>query len=211
MEINILASKSPRRKYLLNQIGFKFSVVPSNFKEYFNYNLPPEALAESLARGKAMKVAKLYKDKIIIGADTVVSLNNEFYGKPKNSQESFKMLRSLSGKSHEVITGVSLILLNKNIDYTFNQKTNVTIANMTNEEIFSYVSNDNSDIITVSKPSLKIEKKTTQKTPQDDIFSAVSVFDSKSFRSDTCFDNQNTTYQINPAAAYINNASNNFS
>jgi len=139
MEKNILASKSPRRKYLLNQIGFKFSVVPSNFKEYFNYNLPPEALAESLARGKAMKVAKMYRDKIIIGADTVVSLNDEFYGKTKNSQESFKMLRSLSGKSHEVITGVSLILLNKNIDYTFNQKTNVTIANMTNEEIFSYI------------------------------------------------------------------------
>ena len=139
MEINILASKSPRRKYLLNQIGFKFSVIPSNFKEYFNDDIPPEALAESLARGKAMKVAKMHRDKIIIGADTIVSLNNEFYGKPKNNQESFKMLSSLSGKSHEVITGVSLILLNKNIDYTFNQKTNVTIANMTNEEIFSYI------------------------------------------------------------------------
>ena len=139
MAINILASKSPRRKYLLNQIGFKFSVVPSNFKEFFNNNIPPEALAESLARGKAMKVAKIYRDKIIIGADTVVSLNDEFYGKPKNSQESFKMLSSLSGKSHEVITGVSLILLNKNIDYTFYQKTYVTIANMTNEEIFSYI------------------------------------------------------------------------
>ena len=139
MEINILASKSPRRKYLLNQIGFRFSVVPSNFKEYLNNNIPAEALAESLARGKAMKVAKIYRDKIIIGADTVVSLNDEFYGKPKNSQEGFKMLRSLSGKSHEVITGVSLIQLNKNIDYTFNQRTNVTIANMTNEEIFSYL------------------------------------------------------------------------
>ena len=139
MEINILASKSPRRKYLLNQIGFKFSVVPSNFKEYFNENIPPEALAESLARGKAMNVAQMYTDKIIIGADTVVSLNDQYYGKPKNSQESFKMLRSLAGESHEVITGVSLILLNKNIDYTFNQKTNVTIANMTNEEIFSYI------------------------------------------------------------------------
>ena len=144
MEINILASKSPRRKYLLNQIGFKFSVVPSNFKEYFNDDIPPEALAESLARGKAMKVAKLYKDKIIIGADTVVSLNNEFYGKPKNIQESFKMLRSLAGKSHEVITGVSLILLSKNIDYTFNQKTNVTISSMTNEEILSYIRRYNS-------------------------------------------------------------------
>ena len=107
MEINILASKSPRRKYLLNQIGFKFSVVPSNFKEYLNNNIPAEALAESLARGKAMKVANIYKDKIIIGADTVVSLNDQLYGKPKNSQDSFEMLRFLAGKSHEVITGVS--------------------------------------------------------------------------------------------------------
>ena len=139
MEINILASKSPRRKHLLNQIGLKFSIVPSNFKEYINNNVPPEALAESLARGKAMNVAKMYTDNIIIGADTVVSLNGEFYGKPKNTQESFKMLRTLAGKSHEVITGVSLILLSKNIDYTFNQKTDVTIANMTNEEIFSYI------------------------------------------------------------------------
>ena len=138
-KINILASKSPRRKNILNQIGFKFSVVPSNFKEYFTKDVPPEALAESLARGKAMKVAKMYNDKIIIGADTVVYFNDKFYGKPKNNQESFKMLRSLSGKSHEVITGISLVLLNKNIDYTFYQKTNVTIADMTDEEIISYI------------------------------------------------------------------------
>ena len=139
MEKNILASNSPRRKYLLDQIGFKFSVVPSNFKEYLNNHVPPEALAESLARGKAMKVAKMYNNKIIIGADTVVYLNDQFYGKPKNNHESYKMLRSLSGKSHEVITGVSLILRSKNIDYSFNQKTNVTIASMTNEEILSYI------------------------------------------------------------------------
>ena len=139
MELNILASKSPRRKNLLDQIGFKFSVVPSNYKEYFNSNIPPEALAESLARGKAMKVAKMYKDKITIGADTIVSLDDKFFGKPKNNQESFEMLRSLSGKSHEVITGVSLILLSKNIDYSFNQKTIVTLSNITDEEILIYI------------------------------------------------------------------------
>ena len=139
MKINILASKSPRRKKLLDQIGFKCSVIPSKFKEYSNSDIPPEALAESLARGKAMKVAKMYTDKIIIGADTVVSLNDKFYGKPRSSQQSFEMLRSLSGKSHEVITGVSLILLSKNIDYTFNQRTYVTIANMTDEEILAYI------------------------------------------------------------------------
>ncbi len=139
MELNILASKSSRRRNLLDKIGFIFSVVPSNYQEDFNGNIPPEALAESLARGKAMKVAKMYKNKIIIGADTVVSLNDKFYGKPKNSQESFEMLRSLSGKSHEVITGVSLILLGKNIDYTFNQRTIVTLTKITDKEILSYV------------------------------------------------------------------------
>lgn len=139
MEKNILASKSPRRKYLLDQIGFKCSIIPSNFKEYSNSNVPPEALAESLARSKAMKVAKMYRNKIIIGADTVVSLNNRLYGKPKDHQESFEMLRSLAGKSHEVITGVSLISLSKNIDCTFNQRTYVSLTHITDEEIFSYI------------------------------------------------------------------------
>ena len=143
METNILASKSPRRKQLLDQIGFKFSTVPSSFKEYSNKNFTPEALAESLARGKAMKVAKMYENKIIIGADTVVSFNDEFYGKPKDRKESFKMLRSLSGKSHEVITGVSLINLSQNIDYTFNQKTFVSLTNITDEEILLYIKNFN--------------------------------------------------------------------
>ena len=139
MEKNILASKSPRRKDILNQIGFKFSIVPSNFREYHNSDVPPEALVESLARGKAMKVAKMYNDKIIIGADTVVYRNDKLYGKPNNRKESFKMLRSLSGTSHEVITGVSIVLLSKNIDFTFSQTTGVTIADMTDEEILSYI------------------------------------------------------------------------
>jgi len=139
MELNILASKSPRRKHLLNQIGFKFSIVPSRFKENSNSEIPPEALAESLARGKAMKVAQMYKNKIIIGADTVVSLDGKLFGKPRDHQESYKMLKTLSGKSHEVITGVSLILLNENIDYTFNQTTYVTLTNISDEEIFAYV------------------------------------------------------------------------
>ncbi len=139
MELNILASKSPRRKHLLDQIGFKFSIVSSNLKEISNSKIPPEALAESLAREKAMKVAQMYNNKIIIGADTVVSLNGKFFGKPKNNQESFKMLKTLSGKTHEVITGVSLILLNENIDYTFNQRTYLTLKNISDEEILAYI------------------------------------------------------------------------
>ena len=139
MKLNILASKSPRRKDLLNQIGFKFSIVDSNFKEYHNNDIPPEALAETLAREKALKVAKMYNDNIIIGADTIVTLESKVLGKPRNKKESFEMLRSLSGKSHEVITGVSLIQLNKNIDHTFNKRTFVTLSHISDEEILSYI------------------------------------------------------------------------
>ena len=139
MELNILASKSPRRKDLLDQIGFKFSVVVSQFKEYQNKNIPPEALAETLAREKALNVAKIYPDNIIIGADTIVTLENKVLGKPKDEKESFEMLKFLSGKSHEVITGISLIQLSKNIDYTFNQQTFVTLSDISEREILSYI------------------------------------------------------------------------
>ena len=93
MELNILASKSPRRKDLLNQVGFKFSVVNSQFKEYKNNNVPPEALTETLAREKALSVAKIYPDNIIIGADTIVTIENKILGKPKDENESFEMLK----------------------------------------------------------------------------------------------------------------------
>ena len=143
MELNILASKSPRRKKLLNQVGFKFSIVPSGLIEYQNKDLPSEALVETLAREKALRVAKLYNEKIIIGADTVVFHEGQILGKPKNKNESFKMLKSLSGKSHEVITGVSIIQLNKNIDHTFNSRTFVTLIPLSDKEILSYIKNHN--------------------------------------------------------------------
>ena len=87
MELNILASKSPRRSYLLTKIGFKFSVIQSDFKEDLNTNLPPNALAETLARGKALNIAKNYRNKIIIGADTIVCDTEKIFGKPSNEQE----------------------------------------------------------------------------------------------------------------------------
>ena len=139
MELNILASKSPRRKDLLNQIGFKFSVVDSQFKEYKNNNVPPEALTETLAREKALSVAKIYPDNIIIGADTIVTIENKILGKPKDENESFEMLNLISGKSHEVITGVAFIQLSKNIDHTFNQQTIVTLSDISKREISSYI------------------------------------------------------------------------
>ena len=136
---NILASKSPRRKELLNQIGFEFSVISAEIIEYKNNNIPPEALTEDLARKKALKIAQNHEDKIIIGADTLVIFNDIIIGKPKNKKESYDILRVLSGKTHEVITGVSIIKLNEKIDFTFNERTFVSIIPITNEDINSYI------------------------------------------------------------------------
>ena len=141
MELNILASKSPRRAYLLNQIGFKFSVIQSDFSEFLNANLPPNALAETLALGKASNVAKNHRDNVIIGADTIVCHFDKVFGKPKNEQERIDMLKYLSGKSHEVITGVALIALNKGIEHTFNHRTVVKVKNITDEELRIYSAN----------------------------------------------------------------------
>ena len=141
MELNILASKSPRRSYLLTKIGFKFSVIQSDFKEDLNTNLPPNALAETLARGKALNIAKNYRNKIIIGADTIVCDTEKIFGKPSNEQERIDMLKYLSGKSHEVITGVSLIALNEGIDHTFNHRTIIKVKTISDEEIKIYSKN----------------------------------------------------------------------
>ncbi len=139
MRENILASESPRRKMLLNQIGFKFSVIPSQIDEYNNNNIPPEALTESLARKKALKIANTYNDKIVIGADTIVFFENKIIGKPKNENEGFKILKSLSGKTHEVITGISILKLNKEIDCTFNERTYVSFLPLSDKDINSYL------------------------------------------------------------------------
>ena len=138
---NILASASPRRKTLLNQIGFEFTVIPSKVEENLKNIFPPEAFTEYWARKKAQDVAKDYPNSFVIGADTIVLLDNKILGKPKNNLDSEQMLRSLSGRTHEVITGVSLILLKKNIDITFNNRTYVSISKLCDRDIYNYIEN----------------------------------------------------------------------
>jgi len=136
---NILASSSPRRKKILEQIRFEFSVVPSNINEDFNRGLPPEAFTEHWAREKAKDVAKDHPRSLVIGADTVVFLDGKILGKPKDNKSSKKMLLSLSGRTHEVITGVSLININSKLDITFNERTFVSINTLSNEHIYNYI------------------------------------------------------------------------
>ena len=136
---NILASASPRRKNLLNQIGIEFSIIPSNINEDFKLALPPEAFTEHWARVKALNVSKNHPGSLIIGADTVVVLDGQILGKPKDENDSKDMLLKLSGKTHEVITGVSLIHIDSKIDITFNERTYVSIKTLTISDILQYI------------------------------------------------------------------------
>tara|TARA_B100000214_G_scaffold371378_1_gene347650 strand:+ start:1231 stop:1809 length:579 start_codon:yes stop_codon:yes gene_type:complete len=136
---HILASKSPRRKKILKQIGFKFSVIPSKINESFNIELSPEDFTEYWAREKAKDLSKIYPDSLIIGADTIVVKDSIKFGKPKTKDESILMLQTLSGNSHDVITGVSLIHFNNGLDITFNEKTKVYINSLSNNDILKYI------------------------------------------------------------------------
>lgn len=137
----ILASGSPRRKQLLAQIGIEFSVIQSDIDEDFSLSLPPEAFTEHWAREKAKNVGEKNPDSLIVGADTVVVLNGKILGKPKDETTSFSMLRSLSGKTHEVITGVSFFSMDPQIDVTFNERTFVSFKTLSDSDIHYYIDN----------------------------------------------------------------------
>ncbi len=137
----ILASVSPRRKQLLSQIGLDFTIKPSRVHEDFSLNLPPEEFAPHYARLKAAEVAGTHPDHLVIGADTIVVLGDKILGKPANREESFAMLSSLSGKTHRVITGVSLQWHEKNLEDTFIEITRVTFKQLRQADIDYYIDN----------------------------------------------------------------------
>jgi len=105
----ILASASPRRQQLLSQLGLKFSVEPSNLDEDLNLKMEFGPYAASLALKKAMAVAKKHQKGLVLGADTIVVLDDKILGKPHTFEEAQEMLTSLSGRWHRVFTGLSLV------------------------------------------------------------------------------------------------------
>ena len=135
----ILASESPRRQALLHQIGMDFTVIISGIDEDISIDLPPNQLAKHFAREKAHAVALNYPNQLVIGADTLVVFDGQIFGKPKDHEESFNMLSTLSGNTHQVITGVTLKLLDKNIDETFHEATNVTFNTLSDRDINYYI------------------------------------------------------------------------
>ncbi|WP_332021380.1 Maf family protein, partial [Kaistella sp.] len=114
----LLASNSPRRKELLKALGFNFEVVSVDCDEVYPENLPVEKIAEYLSDLKADAYKNLESGEVLITADTIVSLENEVLGKPKNALEAKQMLRKLSGKTHEVYTGITIRNSQKSISQT---------------------------------------------------------------------------------------------
>ena len=135
----VLSSNSPRRKELLGELGIDFEVrVIEGIDETYPKELSVEEVPQYIAREKA-RVYIVDKDEVLLTADTVVVLGNEIMGKPHDEADAMRMLRQLSGKTHQVITGVCLTTNDKQV--TFADVTDVSFADLTDEEIKYYVDN----------------------------------------------------------------------
>lgn len=136
----ILASASPRRKELLEQIGLEFEIIPSTCEEVITKQNPGEVV-EELSKQKAEDVAKKVSEGIIIGSDTIVYHAGRILGKPSDRDEATEMLQGLQGDVHSVFTGVTVIVKENGtkICHTFFQETKVRVLPMTDKEIEAYV------------------------------------------------------------------------
>ena len=140
-DVLVLASRSPRRRELLSQVGISFRMVPGTVEERITKTAPDEVVRE-LSFQKAEDVASGEPEGVwVLGADTVVALDGKILGKPTDAREAKDMLRQLSGRSHSVYTGVTLYrrMDGKTTAETFSEETKVTFYPMTEEEICCYV------------------------------------------------------------------------
>jgi len=134
----ILASRSPRRQQLLRELGLRFDVITGDYPETYPSNLKGEEIAMFLAKAKAGYFKnKIADNEIIITADTIVWCNDRLFGKPADKYKAAEMIRDLSGNTHEVITGVTLLSALK--ERTFFDSTKVTFEALTDEEINYYI------------------------------------------------------------------------
>lgn len=134
----VLASKSPRRQALIAELGIPFEVRIKEAEENYPADLEPHKVPEYLAQLKAAPLRTgLAENEVLLTSDTVVILDNQVLGKPADEAEAKKMLRNLSGKTHEVITGVSLLSLREEV--VFSSCTKVTFSELEESEINYYV------------------------------------------------------------------------
>jgi septum formation protein len=138
----VLASASPRRKQLLSQLGVSFSVMVSD-KEGNEESTDPSGLCLLHARQKAYDIVSalqpVSEPTLVIGADTVVSAGGEILGKPKDDEDARRMLRKLSGNTHQVLTGVCAVSLPDGKETAFADTTDVSVTEMTESQMEEYI------------------------------------------------------------------------
>jgi len=135
----VLASASPRRSELLSHLPVEFTVMASDAREVHNEQLTVREICQINAYRKARAIAKKFPDRLVLGADTLVAMNNRLYGKPADNMEAERMLGELQGKTHEVVTGVCLMNLRQHRVKTFCETTWVTFKDLRPEDIHNYV------------------------------------------------------------------------
>ncbi|MGC8897610.1 MAG: Maf family protein [Bacteroidota bacterium] len=135
----ILASVSPRRALLLQQIGIRASVIPSSVEEELSCGVQPREFVVRNALNKALDVSPRIENGIVIGADTIVVLNGKILGKPRDEEEAKHMLRMLSGREHRVYTGFALVDRPSNAQITDVEETRVVFRSIPELEIEAYV------------------------------------------------------------------------
>jgi len=139
----ILASASPRRAQLLKQINLTFAISPSDIEEVMDETLSPERLVESLAQQKGESVLSDHPDSFIIAADTIVTINGKYLGKPIDENDAEAMLQQLSANTHEVYSGVFLAVTGQTgkavNSLTFSKETKVTFGALDRSEILKYI------------------------------------------------------------------------
>lgn len=133
----ILASGSPRRKEILTMLGYSFLVDPADVDESLPEGIAPHDAVAELSRRKALETAARRPDDVVIGSDTVVSVAGEILGKPRDREDAARMLRLLSGKTHQVYTGVTLA--GRGDVQTVVAEADVTFLPMTEEQIQAYL------------------------------------------------------------------------
>ena len=133
----ILASAAPRRRELMELAGYDFEVICADIVEAVPENVQPQEVVMSLALQKAQAVAKDHRKSAVVGSDTVVALDGKILGKPRSEKEAAEMLRSLSGRSHKVYTGVAIVCGEKVT--SFFEETEVEFYPLTDQEILDYV------------------------------------------------------------------------
>jgi len=148
----VLASKSEIRKKILEENGFRCTVEPSNIDEepvkesLLNEGATPTIISKNLAELKANKVSLKRNNELVLGADSIIDLNNKIISKPKNRDEALKILKELNGKTHYLISSVC-ISKNGSMLWNYSDKASLTMKKMTDEELKKYLSKIKDEVL----------------------------------------------------------------